>query len=143
MLALAAALALASVGCAPRGTDLVGSGAVALELATSREVELLWVSARQRGDELVVSGRVRARDVSFYPIWGHVWATVVGPDGEVLARHRSGAVALERPRNPGRGQDFGDFTARLPVVVPRGSVVRLAFGGASPPQRAGARDGGI
>jgi hypothetical protein len=83
----------------------------------------------QRGPDLTVSGRVRVRDPIYYPLWGHVDVAVMGADGSLVRRARSSVVFLDHPRRAVRWIDQSDFTARFPVVVPEGSVVRLRFRG--------------
>lgn len=112
--------------CAPRGVDLTRDRTATIEAAPSKNVRFRRTRAHQSSETLLVSGQVHGTRRSAFPASGHVDVAVLAPDGAVLAETRTSGMHVPR-RRPGRTSTGRRFAARLPVVPPVGSVIRLTF----------------
>lgn len=108
-------------GCLYGKPDLIRDGSVQLRTETSRQVRLTGISARQQGEELVVSGSVWRRGLTSAVLTGHVDVTVVGPDGNPV---QEVATAYTPSNIPQRGPRRSHFTARL-RGAPEGATIKV------------------
>lgn len=115
-------------GCLYGKPDLIRDGSVQLRTEPSKNVVLTGVSARQEGDQLVVSGSVRRRGLPSAVLTGHVDLTLVGPDGKPI---QEVAKAYTPSNIPQRGPRQSYFTARFVAVPVEGTTIRLRHHGGS------------
>jgi len=112
---------LATLGCATYGPDLVREGAVSVEMVNSKDARLANVGVYQENSGIVVNGRVKNRQLSFFMPAGYGQVELIAPDG---TRHQ------QCERYPGR---YGKsrrhhvyFVTQFPLLPVQGTVVRLS-----------------
>ncbi len=112
-------------GCGQTGTaNRPGDGVVVRDVAAAN-VHVIDVQSHQEGGELVISGRVK-RSYNFCcdDAKGHVDIVVVDSDGFVVAN----GSTYYSPRNiPKTRTRSSRFEARLPIILPQGTVIRTAY----------------
>jgi hypothetical protein len=114
---------LVGLGCASRGLNLVGKGDVSIELVRSKEILIPGATVVQKGDELVISGKVKRRNSRLIH-GGHIDIAIIGPDGETLEHVSTPHIPRIIPR---KGTQSAFFTVRLPNHPDSGSIVRVAY----------------
>ena len=122
---LAASTAYLS-GCALGRRDLAREAEVRLVVLHSDQVEIFWTSAYLHGTHVDVAGHVRGAPLAAFPAHGHVDVCALSPDGEVVAEAHTSDIYVP-PYRRRRSASGRRFHAHLPIALPAGSVVRLAF----------------
>jgi len=113
------------MGACTASVDLVKTRRARIELLPSDTHELYQVSAFQEGGELVLYGKVKLV-CGFCILPGYVDIAIVSKDGKLV--HSASMPYVDRGRR--RGGWFGaHFRARIPISVPVGARIRLAFHG--------------
>jgi hypothetical protein len=107
-------------GCASNRIDLVDNGMVTVETIDSKPVSVSRASVYQDGADLVISGTVKRQYHTVIADRGHIDIIVLAPDGAALTR----MCGHYKPRLS-RKKRAAHFTARLPLPLQRGSVVRI------------------
>lgn len=117
--AIVASVLLAG-GCASPGENLVAAGTVVAEKQSVGGVRVSRVNVYQDGQTLVVDNSLRRSASYRQRSMGHVDVAVLGPDGAILAQKSF--------RDQWLTCHWSTFhSARLPLVAPRGSTVRVLF----------------
>jgi len=110
-------------GCA--GVDLSSNGTVSIKIEPrgDRHFSILSASARQNGNELVISGRVRKLLNEDLPknYNARVDIIVIASDGHVAAQGSASFLPLGM-----RSRDK-DFAVRFPHLARNGTTVSLAY----------------
>jgi len=117
---------MAVSGCGEVETASVGEVAAANhENLPLKNIQVVNLSCRQDGEDVVISGRVRRScNFCYEDVLGHVDIAVVDSEGLVLGT----ASTLYYPRSiPGRGARYSSFSTRLAMSLPEGAVVRTAY----------------
>jgi len=116
-------------GCSSQRSHLVKMGDLFIETIPSSRVYFSDVTARQEGDELVVSGKVSRRNTSFSGA-GRVDMAVVSPGGLVIDTANVPYTPKILPKTPGaRKHRSSHFEARLRCIPPGWTVIRIAYHG--------------
>ena len=114
-------------GCSFNRSRLVKMGDLFIETIPSSRAFLSDITARQEGDELVISGKVSRRNTSFSGA-GHVDMAVVSPGGLVIATANVPYTPKILPKTPGaRKHRASHFEARLQCVPPEWTVIRIGY----------------
>jgi len=114
-------------GCSSHRSHLVKMEDLFIETIPSSRVYLSDITARQEGDELVISGKVSRRNTSFSGS-GHVDVAVVSPGGLVIDTANIPYTPKILPKTPGaRKHRASHFEARLRVIPPKWTVIRIAY----------------
>ena len=102
-------------------------GNLFVEPIPSSRVLLSNITAKQEGDELLITGEVRRTNTAFSGM-GHVDVAVVSPSGAVINQTNIPYTPKILPKTPGaRKHRPSHFEARLSCVPPKGSIIRLAY----------------
>jgi len=111
-------------GCASHRVNLLETGQVTVEFLPCKGICAFNVQAFQDGETMIVTGKVK-RDASFSQTGaGHVDIMIIGPDGRLI----SSTGTKFSPRIIKRkGLRESQFSVRIPVVPPKGSVIRVAY----------------
>lgn len=105
--------------------DVVKKNIANLNILPSETHELYETKALQDGAELVVYGKVKKlRGFCLSP--GHVDLTITDSGGKTL--HKSSLPYIDRGSRR-KGWYGAGFRVRLPITVPEGSTINLAFHG--------------
>ena len=116
-------------GCSSQSSNLVKMGDLFIETIPSSRVYLSDITARQEGDELVISGKVSRRNTSFSGV-GHVDMAVVSPGGLVIDTANVPYTPKILPKTPGaRKHRSSHFEARLQCNPPEWTVIRIGYHG--------------
>ncbi len=116
-------------GCSSYRSHLVKMGDLFIETIPSSWVYLSDITAKQEGDELVISGKVSRRNTSFSGA-GHVDVAVVSPGGLVIDTANVPYTPKILPKTPGaRKHRASCFEARLRCIPPEWTVIRIAYHG--------------
>lgn len=114
-------------GCASDRVNLVDRGTLSIERVPSRGIYISEVRVNQDGNELVVTGRVKRRDVSAGG-FGHVDVAIISPEGKTLEQVSTYFSPRIIPRKHDHRRLHGSrFEVRLPTIPPTGSKVRVAY----------------
>ena len=114
-------------GCSSHRSHLVKMEDLYIEAIPSSLVYLSDITARQEGDELVISGKVSRRKTSFSGA-GHVDMAVVSPGGLVIETANVPYTPKILPKTPGaRKHRTSRFEARLRCIPPAWTVIRIAY----------------
>lgn len=117
--AMAGALCLAG-GCAPPGENLVMAGKAVAQTQSTGEVQISRADVYQDDGTLVVDISLQRPTHDGTGKAGHIDVAVLGPDGSLLKQDSFG--------NVWRRCGTSTFIwARLPIVAPKGSTVRVLF----------------
>ena len=111
--------------CASNRVNLLKDGNIKIERISSKDYEISHVDVYLDNGALVVQGNVERHGHSGTET-GHVDIAVVSPGGEVLDQ----ISTLYKPRIIPARMIFrrkAYFTARLPMIPPKGSTVRVAY----------------
>jgi len=127
---LLAGLCLAMIvvsGCTSSRVNLVDTEKVTVEKMASKGHVKIWkVYVYQEEGDLVVSGRVKRKSMNLLPAKGHVDIAVISPNGQVIETESVAqtprVIGMSRRRRRG-----SSFEARLSMVPPEGSTVRITF----------------
>lgn len=124
------AVAAASIsGCSSQRSNLVKMGELFIETIPSTRVYLSDITAKQEGDELVISGKVSRRNTAFSGS-GRVDVAVVSPSGVVIDTANVPYTPKILSKTPGaRKHRSSHFEARLRCVPSEGTVIRVAYHG--------------
>ncbi len=115
------------VGCSTPGVDLVKIGAASLNTQDTRLVDFWDARVYQDGDDTVITGRVRRqRSHVGGGLAGVVHVEILAADGKILKEMR---VPYSPGRIPPHKLHASRFTARVPMTVPHGAIVRLSYRG--------------
>jgi len=112
--------AVLTSGCACSRAGFVKSGTLSIESVDSQRTKVYQVDARQEGDDLIVTGRLRRRGTYAVAGGGHVDITVIGPDGKVIDE----GSTWYTPSRITKGHS-ATFTKRFTATLPEGSVIRV------------------
>ena len=114
------AMSVVSGGCTPPGENLVKAGVVSVERQDEGAVKVTLADVYQHGGTLIVDATLRRSGIGRQESMGHVDVAVVERDGTILAQKSF--------RDNWKHCDRSTFFwARLPVVAPKGSTVRVVF----------------
>ena len=132
LIVLCSAMVCVSIsGCSYQGLRLKRMGDLLIEPIPSSRASFSDIIAEQKGDELVISGKVSRLNPAFSGA-GHVDMAVVSPGGLVVCKTSVPYTPRVLPKTPGaRKHRSARFEARLSCVPPRESIVRIAFHGLS------------
>lgn len=112
-------------GCMAHRPDLTQSGVVRIENQVDGAVRVYGISARQVGDELVVSGSVRRAFSGNGPVMpGHLDVKACRATGEWVAAGAAEQTPDSLPMNSSRS---ATFSVRLPMTATDGTVVRVNY----------------
>ena len=111
--------------CGAVRVDLVKADIATLTTLPSETHELYAVYAEQTENELMIFGKVK-RKRGFCMQAGHVDAAIIDKKGKVLSSFGMPIIKRGRKRPGWLG---ANFRARVPLVVPKGAAIRLAFHG--------------
>lgn len=103
--------------------NLVESGTVSIERLPGQGLYFHALNVHQEGNEVVVSGSIKRRKTSVVTGGGHIDIAVINPEGKVLEHVSTRYVPKVFSRESHRGSVFSVY---LPLVPPKGSVVRVA-----------------
>lgn len=122
------ALAVFSIvlpGCGPVQTATTVSEAANHENLLVKNIQVVNVRYRQKGDDLVISGRLRRScNFCYDEIPGHVDIAIVDPNGLAIAATSS----FYYPRSiPKRGGRYSRFSTKLNMTLPEGAIIRTAY----------------
>ncbi len=130
---LCSAVCISISGCSSQSLHLTRMGDLFVEPIPSSRVWFSDITAEQKGNELVISGKVSRLNPSFSGA-GRVDVAVVSPGGEVVSKASVPYTPKVLPITPGaRRHRASHFDARLSCMPPYGSIVRIAFHGLSSP----------
>lgn len=117
-------------GCQAARPDLASTGGVSVKSNETSATRIYAVSARQVGEELLVSGSVRrAYSDESTIIWGHVDVVAYDASGKRI----TGAVAEQSHEQlPTSGSRSALFSARLPIHADAGTVLQVEHHMGSP-----------
>jgi hypothetical protein len=115
-----------SAGYATDRVNLVHNKLVTIVKVSTERIHISYIFAFQEGDKLLVSGTVKRRHLTGGPGTGHVDIAVMGPDGSTIKESSVPHIPRIIPR---REERESRFTARIPVVVSKGSVIRISYVG--------------
>jgi hypothetical protein len=103
--------------------NLVENGTASLEFVPSKGIYVSKAYVYQDGDDLVITGKVKRHSGSL-SVTGHVDIVILDPKGTTLKK-----VAVSHVPRIVRRQGASDasFSARLPIIPPKGATVRLGF----------------
>ncbi|MCZ7583338.1 MAG: hypothetical protein M5R36_08405 [Deltaproteobacteria bacterium] len=126
LLATLSALIVLMAGCATTAPNLASGGRIALNSAVSDELQIGSLAVYKSDGATVVTGQVRAKRTQSrpHPV-GHLDFAVTSQDGAVVYEGSSN-VHISRPRH-GKPTLSSRFEVKLPVDVPDGSIVKVAF----------------
>jgi hypothetical protein len=104
----------------PTSRDLMANGTVRLEFISVPGISLPHAHAYLRGNEVLVTGRLRRELTAPGPSTGTLEISLVSPDGMVLER-TTASYALSSTAQRGGG----GFSVRFHSLPPYGSVIRI------------------
>lgn len=118
-------LALVS-GCATTGRNLAADGLVSMNSATSDDLQIGSLAVYKSDGATVVTGQVRPKRTQSrpHPV-GHLDFAVTSSGGAIVYEGSS-YVHISRPRH-GKPTLSSRFEAKLPIEVPDGSTIKVAF----------------
>lgn len=112
-------------GCAMNRVDLADTGRIKLVQGKMSKAYIVWSSAYEKDDGLVITGILRRHDHVGIPIRAHVDVYVVSPEGTILSEVRSSDVYVSR-RITGRSCLGSErFTVNLPNMPAKESLIRV------------------
>lgn len=111
--------------CATRTIPHPAKGTLAMKILPAVDVRIVQASARQDGEYLVVDGQVKRKKVHArkFPR-GHIDIAILDEDGSTIDKTFTRISPEILPRIDGMKSTF---LARIPLVPPQGSVVRVNF----------------
>ena len=119
--------AMAISACNSQQLQLVKMGDLYIEPIPSAQVTFSDITAKQEGDELVISGEVSRRNTSFSGA-GYVDVAVVSPGGMVIDKASIPYTPRILPKTPGaRSHHPSHFEGRLRCTPPQWSIIRIAY----------------
>ena len=114
-------------GCSSHRSHLVKVEDLFVETIPSSRVYISDITARQEGDELMISGKVSRRNTPFSGA-GHVDIAVISPGGLVIETANVPYTPKILPKTPGaRKHRTSRFEARLRCIPPAWTVIRVAY----------------
>ncbi|MDR2549909.1 MAG: hypothetical protein LBD10_06910 [Desulfobulbus sp.] len=124
-LASAAVVFLSVTACSAASAHSSKTDGLAVDILSHSNASITQTVARQSGEGILVDGEVRRKAVGGRGIVkGHVDVTLNSSEGRVLGQ----TIAECDPWIlPNRGTLTSSFSARLPLIAPPGSQVRLQF----------------
>ncbi len=111
-------------GCAMNRVNLVESQMVYVENVKHDKAHIYGVNVYQDDKTLVISGSVGRRHNINLPINGHVDLILIASNGSILKKI---GTNYNPGRLPGRRAGRSYFEAKIPVILPPGSRVRVEF----------------
>ena len=121
------AAAIAIPACHSQQFQLVKMGDLYIEPIPSAQVIFSGITAKQEGDELVISGEVSRRNTSFSGA-GYVDVAVVSPGGMVIGKASIPYTPRILPKTPGaRSHHPSHFEGRLRCTPQQWSIIRIAY----------------
>ena len=111
-------------GCATDRISLGDEGLVSIEKQGRKEVAILWTDVYEDNGDTVVSGVLRRRSHTGYPIIAHVDVTLFDPDGTILREGRTPDLYVARHIH-GKGMNWTPFRVRLPGMPAAGVKVNM------------------
>lgn len=122
---IAMVILLAMTSCSATSKKSLGKDEIAVDIISGSNALITQAVARQSEGSILIDGKVRRKVVGGRGIIkGHVDVTLLNSEGQVL--HQT--VAECDPRIiPNRGTLTSSFSTQIPLVVPKGSLVRLRF----------------
>jgi hypothetical protein len=118
-------VALKCVACGAAQVDLAKARTATITTLPSETHELYAVFIYQQEDDLVIYGKIK-KTQGFCITPGHIDVAIVGKGGEILS---SFGIPIERRAKERPGWFGAHYRARIPLIVPHGTEVRLAFHG--------------
>lgn len=119
------AAALFTSGCAAAARDMVKEGRAAVVVIPTDGVYISKAGVYQRGNETVISGRLRTQRGTSWDKEDHMDAAAYSPDGELVAQVSAAPNPPVDLRH--RGHVRREFVLHLPGELPAGVTVRLAY----------------
>lgn len=117
--ALVAALCVVGAGCATQPADVQTEG-LSVQKSADSHFEINRVRVYRDGEVLSVSGDVANLMPQRILTPGRIEISVIGPDGSTLAEK----ITTPLRKNPQARS--AHFYARLPVIAPTGSTLRIS-----------------
>ena len=111
------------LACGASRVDLVKAHIATVTAVPSDQKEFYAVYAEQLGDELLIFGKLNSKP-STVSLPGQVDAAIVGGDGNLLSTF---SMPIQKHGKKRPGWYGAHFRARIPLVVPKGAAIRLAF----------------
>ena len=100
-------------------------GALTVDIRPASEVHIVQASARQVGEDVIVDGKIQRKKIGGRGIVkGHVDIDVLDEKGKILRQVVAGCSPQIIPKLSGVRSSF---TARIPMMAPPESVVRVKF----------------
>jgi len=100
-------------------------GALTVDIQPASEVHIVQASARQVGEDVIVDGKIQRKKIGGRGIVkGHVDIDVLDAKGKTLRQVVTGCSPKIIPKLSGVRSSF---TARIPIMAPPESVVRVKF----------------
>lgn len=111
--------------CATTTVPPPAPGTLAVKILPAVDVRIVQTSARQEGEYLVVDGQIKRKKVHArkFPR-GHIDIAILDEDGSTIDKTFTKISPEILPRIDGMKSTF---LARIPLVPPQGSVVRVNF----------------
>ena len=117
-------------GCATRGINISKNGTVTIQRVASEKVFVPWADAYQDGNDLVINGAVQQQYCeapNFLKVYINV--TITNTRGQLLKQARTEDMDVSSNR-PCRAINWTHFKLTVPMVVPKGVIIKLAVHGA-------------
>ena len=118
-------IVLTSLACGAAQVDLVKTNTATIVTLPSQTHELYGVHAFQQEADFVIYGKIK-KVQGFCRMPGHIDVAIVSKDAKTLS---SFGIPIKMRGKKRMGWYGADYRARISLVVPRGSEVRIAFHG--------------
>jgi hypothetical protein len=108
-------------GCASSGA-ILGAGQLTIDRVFSDHADIGTIYARKTDKEIDLAGKVKFKRAVLGVPRDRLFVTVVGPTGKVLFTTYANYFRYGKPT---KKSDTFNFTMSIPVIMPKGSTVRL------------------
>jgi hypothetical protein len=122
-------MTIAVSGCATRGINISKNGTVTIEREASKKVFIPWADVYQDGNNLTIAGVVEQRYHSADSFKAYIDVTIWDDNGQPLKEARTVDIYVPR-KSSGKGINWTDFNLTVPMVVPKGVIIKLTVHGA-------------
>ena len=118
-------VALVVSGCVSgERVNLVSNGTVTLERVPTKGLYVSSAEVFQKGEDVIVSGRVTCRNRNQSSVMGHIDITLLSSDGKVIKQTYSSHAPK---RIPNTRNMSASFTKSLGVMPPKNSIIRVKY----------------